>query len=134
MLDTLTFLFVKYLSNHGKSYETVEEWNTRLEHFIASHNFIEEQNASGSLYTSGHNQFSDWSQDEYESMLGLKEWMRADHSLMEPFTGVANSASLDWRDVDGVVTPVKDQGQCGSCWAFSATEAMESAYVIAGNS
>ena len=37
--------------------------------------------------------------------------------------------SVDWRE-HKVLTPVKDQGQCGSCWAFSATGALESAYAI----
>jgi len=132
MLDHIAYEFMKFIAVHGKEYVTLEEWNRRLALFEQTWNFIEERNSMDSSYRAGTNQFSDWSHEEYESMLGLKGIER-DEDQEDLFTGVSNSNGVDWRKTRGVVTPVKNQGQCGSCWAFSATESVESAYVIAGN-
>lgn len=77
--------------------------------------------------TFGVTKFSHLFPEEFRAThLGYKH---AAHEAPVLPAAAAGPASVDWRP-KGVVTPVKDQGQCGSCWAFSTTEEIESAYAM----
>lgn len=124
--------------NNKKLYKTKIEADLREKIFNENLQTIEEHNKKYEQglvsYKLGINKFADLSDDEFHEMLNSQE---VDGNELKSF-GNAESfsissdqlpASIDWRERNAV-TPVKHQGQCGSCWAFLAIASIESAVAM----
>lgn len=124
------FEFMKFISKWNKSYGTREEFKFRMEQWIKIDDFIAEVNDPNSehTHTAAHNKFSDWTREEYEKLMGLKNQpMPETTETFDAPEGYVSNGSKNWTTC---VTAVKNQGQCGSCYSFSATEVSESSYCI----
>ena len=133
-MDNTLAGFMKYISTHSKSYASIDDFNMRFQNWLATEQLIQETNSnSNNTFTVGHNKFSDYTAAERKKLTGLAK--KADEFVPESagtFEAELNAtlpASWNWVS-QGKVSAIQDQGQCGSCWAFSATASAESAVAI----
>ncbi|XP_014218546.1 uncharacterized protein LOC106646885 [Copidosoma floridanum] len=127
-------LFHEFISKYEKQYANDEEKEKRFKIFKENLDLIEElQRNERGTGRYGVTMFADLTKAEFKAKyLGLKPSLRSDNDIPLPMAEIPNieiPAEYDWRHYN-VVTPVKNQGQCGSCWAFSVTGNVEGQYAI----
>merc|ERR1719265_1285334 len=126
--------FESFKLRFGKAYAATEE-EARFAAFQGNLREIEALNADEDEEVFGITKFSDLTKAEFKAkyLTYRRTETRGEQELFNANANVtAAPATADWRP-KGAVTPVKDQGDCGSCWAYSTTEQIESNYQLAGN-
>jgi len=133
--------FEEFITTYGKTYQTTEEYNTRLQIFESNLEVAAYLSSQDTNAQYGVTKFMDLTREEFKTYYLIKNFTST--KIQNPNNvpmltwdhGNKNASyppEFDWRS-HGVVTGVYNQGQCGSCWAFSTTEQIESMWARAGH-
>jgi C1A family cysteine protease len=137
-------VFQAWAKDFNKEYSTIEENANRYSIWLSNVQRISHTNSQDLTYKLRLNQFADLTDDEFRLRVhgskgscynakhrsqGIPKISTQEKSLRGDGTRVGLPTSVDWT-TQGVVTPVKNQGDCGSCWSFSATGSTECEYAI----
>lgn len=132
----------RFKSDHGRVYQDSVEEAQRFRNFAKNLEHARELNAKMPSARFGVTKFSDLSVEEFKGKYLMPNMPALDQAKLNAHyhnnatykaqQKVSAPTSFDWFTKGGC-TPVYNQGQCGSCWAFSATETIESYYKLAGN-
>jgi len=133
----MTDLFAQWKLAYGKSYSSATEEAHKFATFKDNYIFIVNWNSDPTqTSTVGLNEFADLNTQEFKALKSCFNMLpqKKNESVQEEFVGdvSANPASVNWVTA-GAVTPIKNQGDCGSCWAFSTTGSLEGLHFLKYN-
>ena len=121
--------FREWESMHSKTYPDSKLRSKAEKTFLMNDALIKEHNGKGFSFDLGHNTFSDLTRDEFRKLYLSTVPSFGERRVLFEEGSTSIPSSVNWTQ-QGAVTPVKDQGECGSCWAFSAVASVEGAYFL----